>query len=383
MCRNRSQATQLNCNEPRLSPLVVLLCRVAFSSSIAANDPNDPNGNRTSETQSGSTQNYAIDPASNLLQGIDAQTYSTDAVGNTLHDGSHGYQYDQRNRLSVIDAGTPNELRYVMNALGQRVAKLGTQSPQPGDANGDGRITRDDVYTLNNQLLQRRTAAGNPDCNNDGAINTQDTLCINTQSKTAATKASSAKTYYAYDEAGHLIGEFDANGNAIQETIWFGDQPVATLKGTRIYAIHTDHLNTPRAIADKNKNVVWTWNADPFGTTPANEDPDHDGEKFVYNLRFPGQVYDMESGLHYNYFRTYDPNTGRYTQSDPIGLGGGLNTYSYVFNNSLSFVDSNGLEIDYANHAVASGVYHSLLIITPENQSRYVNDPRLIFGCNY
>ena len=304
----------------------------------------DPNGNRESAVQGSTTQDYLIDPASNLLQGIDALTYTYDALGNTLNDSSHSYQYDERNRLNKIDAGTANELRYIMNALGQRVAKLGTQSPQPGDANGDGRITRDDVYTLNNQLLQRNTAAGSPDCNQDGIINTQDTLCINTKSQSNITNPSSAKTYYAYDEAGHLIGEYDANGNAIQETIWFQDQPVATIKGTRLYSIHTDHLNTPRAISDKNRKIVWTWNSDPFGATPANEDPDSDGEKFVYNLRLPGQVYDAESGLFYNWNRYYDPKIGRYLTSDPIGLDGGINTYAYVSGNPLSFVDPLGLD---------------------------------------
>jgi len=139
-----------------------------------------------------------------------------------------------------------------------------------------------------------------------------------------------------------VVGEYDQGGNPIQEIIWFNDQPVATIKGPNIYYIHSDHLNTPRAITDNNNKVVWRWGSDPFGTTPANEDPDGDGTGFTYNLRFPGQYYDQESGLHYNYFRDYDPSTGRYVESDPIGLQGGLNTYFYANANPLKYYDEDG-----------------------------------------
>lgn len=64
---------------------------------------------------------------------------------------------------------------------------------------------------------------------------------------------------------------------------------------------------------------------------------------FAMNLRFPGQYFDAESRLHYNYFRDYDPTIGRYTESDPIGLSGGLNTYSYIRGTPLSAVDVRGL----------------------------------------
>jgi RHS repeat-associated protein len=109
------------------------------------------------------------------------------------------------------------------------------------------------------------------------------------------------------------------------------------------YYIYADHLNTPRLITDNGDKAVWRWDADPFGNAAPNEDPDGDGVKFSYNLRFPGQYYDQETGLHYNYFRDYDPSTGRYVESDPIGLEGGLNTYTYVRGNPLSYIDPQGL----------------------------------------
>ncbi len=108
--------------------------------------------------------------------------------------------------------------------------------------------------------------------------------------------------------------------------------------GLELYAVHGDHLGTPRMITDKDQRVVWRASHKPFGQAKV------DIEDITFHQRFPGQRFDIESRLHYNYFRDYDPSLGRYIQSDPIGLGDGLNTYAYVGGSPLLFSDPFGLK---------------------------------------
>jgi len=120
------------------------------------------------------------------------------------------------------------------------------------------------------------------------------------------------------------------------------------------YFVHTDQINTPRAITDGGGNLVWQWDSDPFGKDAANEQP-AGYPSFTFNQRFPGQQFDRENNLHYNYFRDYDPQLGRYVQSDPIGLDGGINTYGYVGGKPLSYSDPNGLVPNPAEAACILG----------------------------
>jgi RHS repeat-associated protein len=106
-----------------------------------------------------------------------------------------------------------------------------------------------------------------------------------------------------------------------------------------LYYLHTDHLDTVQVVTDQNRQIVWKGLQKPFGETEAII-------ALVDNpLRFPGQYYDAETGLHYNYFRDYDPKIGRYVQSDPIGLASGLNTFRYADNVPVTKMDPTGLVI--------------------------------------
>jgi len=157
-----------------------------------------------------------------------------------------------------------------------------------------------------------------------------------------------ATTLHVFDKW-RLAGEYTSAGMLIQETVWLGATPVATLRlngsgGVALFYVHADHLNAPRLITDSSNNIRWRWDSDAFGTTMPNENPASLGV-FVYNLRFPGQQFDPLTGLNYNYFRDYDPAVGGYIQSDPIGLGAGsFSTYAYVGGDPLGAYDPLGLQ---------------------------------------
>jgi len=99
-----------------------------------------------------------------------------------------------------------------------------------------------------------------------------------------------------------------------------------------------DHLGTPQKLTAVNGAVVWGAKYASFGAADVDIP-----SAITNNLRFPGQYYDQETGLHYNWHRYYDPKTGRYLIADPIGFEGGVNLYAYVLNNSINHIDVLGL----------------------------------------
>jgi RHS repeat-associated protein len=153
-----------------------------------------------------------------------------------------------------------------------------------------------------------------------------------------AIKDAANDVIYHYDLSGQLIAETDATGTMLKAYVWLHGQPLAMINGAGdVYYYHNDHLGTPQRMTDASANVVWSADYLPFGQANVNV------ALVENNLRFAGQYYDAETGLHYNYHRYYDPKLGRYLRADPIGLIGGLNLYSYVSNEPIRRIDPFGL----------------------------------------
>ncbi|MEJ2376547.1 MAG: RHS repeat-associated core domain-containing protein [Pseudolabrys sp.] len=269
-----------------------------------------------------------LSPGSNQLDSQNGATnasYQYDADGNLISDGTHTYQYDARNRLVGVD----NAVSFALNGLGQRVEKRSSK-----------RATLY-LYGLNGQLIARTDPAGRTE---------REFIYVNGVPAAVLVYRSVGNTAQAGTGIAHRSANASntpaaAKGNT-PTVAGHGGSKVLPQSPTGLYYIHTDHLGTPRVITDPSTGqVVWRWDGEPFGASAPNEDPNGSGSNFVFNLRFPGQYYDAQTGLDYNYYRDYDPRTGRYVESDPSGLWGGLNTYGYVYGNPLILLDLYGLQI--------------------------------------
>ncbi len=151
-------------------------------------------------------------------------------------------------------------------------------------------------------------------------------------------KVTQAETrIFHYDFWGRIIAETNQVGQMLAEYVYVGERLLAMIKpGELAYYFHNDHLGTPQVLTDAAQTAAWKAAYTPFGETVVSiatvENP----------FRFPGQYYDAETGLHYNYFRYYNPPIGRYLTPDPIGLEGGTNLFTYVGNNPINFLDPSG-----------------------------------------
>ncbi len=139
-----------------------------------------------------------------------------------------------------------------------------------------------------------------------------------------------------FDSAGNRIAEYNqATGVLIREYVWLNGAPVAVVEGGVIYYVRTDHIGRPIFATNAAGVKVWTASYLPFGGLRVST-----GVPLA--LRFPGQWFQSESGLHQNWMRDYDPTTGRYLQADPLGLIAGTSLYSYANQNPTMYIDPNG-----------------------------------------
>ncbi|MGH7158410.1 MAG: RHS repeat domain-containing protein, partial [Candidatus Saccharimonadales bacterium] len=185
-------------------------------------------------------------------------------------------------------------------------------------------------------------------------------------------------TLYHYDLGGQLLAETTEDGTPLRDYLWHDDEPLAQIDTAggfeTLRYLHTDHLKTPRLATGPGGAILWRWEGEAFGSTVP------ELASATINLRFPGQYFDAETGLHYNYFRDYDPTIGRYVQSDPIGLAGGLNTYAYTANNPIAFADPLGL-IDPFDEPPSRGIGELLDRLLPDSKAKPGNDAKP--GCKF
>ena len=306
-------------------------------------------GDRTTDTN-GATRSFAYATGTHRLNSAGSVNRAYDAAGNTIRIGGAAALAANRPALAV-DAQA-HSWRAQLQARAQTARATKRAGKAPGaPAKLAPATVREFAYDDAGRLRQVK---------HDGVVAMD--YRYNAKGERVYRSGSGQTVHTVYDEAGHWLGDYDAAGNALQQAIWLDDLPVGLLVGAgtnqTLYYLEPDALGSPRVAIDPTRDVaVWRWDltGEAFGNTAPNEDPDGDGIAFTLDMRFPGQRYDAASELVYNYFRDYDPTTGRYVESDPIGLLGGISTYSYVGANSLKRSDSLGL-VDVALELYAAGV---------------------------
>ncbi len=246
--------------------------------------------------------------------------YGYDAVGNRI---SLGLTNSSGSTSSTYNyAGTSNQLQTIVTGATTRTLTYGATGNITGDDFGNGTVLGF-TYDQDNRLVRAAQGAA-------ATAYAQDHRGL------VFVKSGINGADLHYDGAGHLIAESNATGVFRRQYIWLDDLPVAYYQAGSLFFVHTDHLGAPQKMTDGSQSIVWDGAAsDPFMAQPL-------PANLTMELRLPGQQYDALTGLHYNGLRDYDPTLGRYIESDPIGLGGGVNTYAYVGGNPAKYTDPLG-----------------------------------------
>lgn len=286
---------------------------------------------------------------------IGSRTLDYDAKGRLTNIaepwGNRSYGYDNADRLAT-EAAWAGNWSYAWDGNGNRQSQT---SPQGATSytyeTGNNRLQSAagvDVRGFTHDTAGNMTSEGGYGFGYDA----RNRLALATSPTTSTSyahdglgrrvfKSNTAVRHFAHDEQRKVIGEYDAS-STLSETVWLGSTPISVLRNGATYWIDADQIDTPRAVLDAGNQIVWRWRAEAFGNAQAEEDPSGLGA-FEFNHRFPGQMFDKESALHHNDHRDYRAHTGRFAESDPIGLHGGVNRYTYGDGSPTHKTDALGL----------------------------------------
>ncbi len=289
---------------------------------------------KTAETQNLS---YSFDKNNNIKR----------ITNSVVSANTQTYGYDELNRLTDSSSSATGNIEYHYDSVGNRLNryKNGTLQETLNYASNSNQLTSVNgssiTYNDNGHTKTKGGAIFN--------YNSENRLSSHFKSPTVTrfsynalgqrvykSGGSTGNHYYLYDEVGQLIAE--KSGSTWKEYIYLYGQVVGYAINGDLYYVYNDHLGRAEKITNASRSTVWS--ADNFDFDRSIRLDLIDG----YNLGFPGQYWDEETELYYNYFRDYDPKIGRYVQSDPIGLAGGVNTYGYVSGNPVNRFDPFGLK---------------------------------------
>lgn len=264
--------------------------------------------------------------------------------------------YDQRYNLQSIQGGSTLDYAYTRDAAGHvtsitntptLTASSGTEEYTYNSNNNQltekgttsytydavGNILTDGVHTFTYDELNRITQV-----EKEGQVVSQ--YGYDSSNRRLFKTVGGTTTHYHYNSSGNLIAETLADGTPLRDYIYLDGEPIVLNEYQNtpgLYYYLNDHLGTPQQLVTGTGDIVWQAAYLPFGNAQLLV------EQVESNIRFPGQYFDSETGLHYNWNRYYDPDTGRYISADPIGLAGGMNLYAYVQNNPINWIDPWGL----------------------------------------